>query len=54
MEKKSRWVWDDDWQEWYCIECTEPALEMPTEGSVRTPYCPNCGAEMENPEEWLC
>lgn len=49
--KYGRWVHDEDYEEWaeryVCSVCNRNAL---TDGDYRhelSPYCPNCGAKME-------
>ena len=40
------WIYDCDTDEPRCSECGEDALE-----GVITPYCPHCGAKMDEEDE---
>lgn len=62
LEKKlktGRWVRDEDWH-YHCDKCGAKAPWSWTDGDgfdrMVTPYCPQCGAEMEKwedaDEEW--
>ena len=50
---KGRWLRkESDLSWWYeCSECGESPLFDPYENEVRTPFCPWCGAEMQDEQE---
>ena len=43
-QKTGTWVESGDSDDWHCSECK---FKMPWKDQ-KTPYCPNCGAKMEN------
>ena len=44
--KHGEWIYDSNTDEPRCSECGEGALE-----GIITPYCPHCGAKMEEEDE---
>ena len=52
-QRKGRWLRkESDLSWWYeCSECGESPLFDPYENEVRTPFCPWCGARMEEEED---
>lgn len=46
---RGRWERDAD-GDWYCTNCDEVVAicESGRERTYRKPYCPNCGAKMDN------
>lgn len=56
IRPKGHWCpQNDDYFDWYeCSECgygSEGEMQYSSEVDVRTNYCPNCGADMEEVEE---